>query len=146
LSHLRSLFLTLALVGCYPPMGPPDEPPPRKPRQEEAVAQVMTAYQAAGLDGPSVRWREGADLDCGNGAGWSEGECVAGVFDLHAPAEISVAWRAGDTFSRTGMAHELWHWLLFWRGQDPDHEHRGPGFAPGGAVDQANHSLAAAGL
>jgi hypothetical protein len=146
-SHLRALFLTVALAGCYPPQGASDEPPPVKPQQEEAVAKVLAVYQApADLGEPAVRWREGVELDCGNGAGWNDGVCVAGVFDLHAPAEVTVAWRPGDTYSRTGLAHELWHWLLFWRGQDPDQQHRGSGFARGGAVEQANGALASAGL
>jgi hypothetical protein len=141
------MTLALVLAGCYPPVGPADDEPATKPRQEQAVALVLEALEAPPeLGAPAVRWREGADLDCGNGAGWSEGPCVGGLFDVGAAGQVEVAWHSDDTFSRTALAHELGHWSLFWLGHDPDAEHRGPLFAPGGAVARANERLAAAGL
>jgi hypothetical protein len=146
---LRALacLIVVSLCGCYPPVGPPDQEPPAKPQQAQALDVVLGVFGApSALGGPAVRWREGAALDCGNGAGWVDGPCIAGLFDVHAPEEVQVAWRAGDTFSRTGLAHELAHWYRYARGLDPDQSHRGPDFAPGGSVERANHALSNAGL
>jgi hypothetical protein len=56
-----------------------------------------------------------------------------------------VAWHNGVTFSRTALAHELWHCYLIRRGGDtPDHID--PGFGPGGRVQTANEMLVAARL
>jgi len=149
-ARVRSLLPVLSLlslVACYPHAGAPDQDLPDKPGQPQALSVVLGSFGApVDLSAPAVLWREGPALDCGNGAGWLAGPCVGGLFDRRAPDEVQVAWHTGDTFSRTSLAHELGHWFLFAQGFDPDEGHRGPAFAPGGLVDEANRALANAGF
>ena len=127
---------------------PVDEPLPTLADQHRAFQIVWKVYGVPDdVIPPSIRYVRSDQLNCFAGLGWktSDGRCVAGVSweDQNACA---VAWPVGTKkLSQTSFAHELWHaatWVL--GGLDPDHT--GPGFAPGGQVEQANKALREAGL
>lgn len=95
---------------------------------------------------PEVTWIESQFLNCGSGNGWEYlGTCVAGL--SWTDSGISqCAWpKPAILISVSSFAHELCHHYLARIGQ-PDPNHTGPGFAPGGIKDQANMALKAAGL
>lgn len=95
---------------------------------------------------PVIRWVTGKALNCANGTGFKNGfgQCVAGEswFEY---GRSDVAWVKGELLSDTALAHELCHHYLHYLGQ-PDPDHEGPAFAPGGILEKANDALRAEGL
>ncbi len=142
------LFSAIFLVVYILRKKPVDEPLPTLAEQLRAFTICWDLYGVpASARAPMLRYVRSDQLNCFNGLGWlsSDGTCVAGV-SWEDQNTCAVAWPAGTKkLSETSFAHELWHaatWTL--GGLDPDH--KGPGFAPGGQVEQANAALRAAGL
>jgi len=137
------LVIYLAKKGSVSPPGPPATDAIKATQ----IVWVQTYKQ--GGPPPTVQWIVGSALNCANGKGWQapgslEGECVAGLswFDTKLS---QVAWPPDIKISASAFAHELCHQYLDIIGQ-PDPNHTGPAFAPGGVKDQANAALVAAGL
>jgi hypothetical protein len=123
-------------------------PIPTLAQQARCFAIVWDLYDVPdSARPPMIRWVCGDLLNCYGGRGWTVigGTCVAGV-SWQDQNTCAVAWPPGTKkLSDTAFAHELWHaatWVL--GGIDPDHT--GPGFAPGGQVEQANKALKERGL
>jgi hypothetical protein len=82
-----------------------------KPGQPEAVALVWGLYGAT-ENPPIVKWVQGTDLTCldpntGLPGLKTPGGCREGVEWI--PTFVQVAWREGDNFSDTTLAHEFMH-------------------------------------
>jgi len=127
---------------------PADQPLPTLADQLLAFTIVWDLYGVpASVRAPMIRYVRSDQLNCADGQGWrqSDGRCVAGS-SWQDQNTCAVAWPRGTKkLSETSFAHELWHaatWAL--GGLDPNHT--GPGYAPGGAVEQANAKLREAGL
>jgi hypothetical protein len=140
---MRRWVLGALLLGCAT-VGVRGQPSP-KPRQDEAV-QLVWVYAYGRVDQPpEVLWVEGGELTCTDpnsdrpgfrtSAGCREGYTLS-------PYRVSVAWREGDRFSSTTLAHELRH-AADARAGIIDPSHVGPQWR---AVDAANAMLEAAGL
>lgn len=115
---------------------------------------------------PAIDWVSGAELDChpdetGAFLGFEAEtvfgpDCVAGL-SLLEQRVARVALRPGDRFSDTAMSHELYHFVLADRGEDPDASHDGSAWGRyviqggetvhlRGVVDDAYDALRGAGL
>lgn len=123
--NLLLAALLALLVGCYPAHGPGEVEPAHVEGQDEAVALVLETYGApAALGAPWVRWRRGAELDCGGQAWAAPGlGCVDGLH-VAGDDEVQVALPAGVRMSSTSLTHELAHWLLYQTTGDHDDGHR----------------------
>ena len=143
--------LFLLLSGCAPfsvgPLLP--LPTPVREGQESAVWIVWHTYGREDLP-PTVRWVEGASLNCTAETGRPGWQTPVGCREgfTWTAGNVSVAWRPDDFFATTALAHEMMHASLIRRfgllGGDPDH--RRPEWLPGGLKDQAVGRLIEAGL
>jgi len=117
-----------------------------KPGQAEAMRTVwVDVYGMGRCAPPTVYWVEGADLGCGGDPDTflDEDVCVYGQATTHG---IAVAWSENRSpFSRGSFGHETLHWRQWVLSGDPDDDHAGPAWQPGGLLDQANAALAASG-
>ena len=140
-----ALAAVVALAGCYFPPGW-DDP---KPRQDEAVALVLGIYGSGGAH-PDIEWAEGGNLDCTVTSNGKRGfttprGCLEGWTWL--PWETSVAYREGDRFSDTALAHELQHVAQLRRFRlDPEHRGCEWEWNPTGQVNRANLALIERGM
>jgi hypothetical protein len=116
-----------------------------KPRQMEAVRLVWESTYGRTDEPPTVLWVEGAELTCTDpNSGLPGFKTSVGCREGYTatPDRVSVAWREGDRFSTTTLAHELRHAADALEGIiDPSHV--GPQWR---AVDAANAMLDAVGL
>jgi len=158
--HFLSVLLALVISGCAGCN-------PREdviPGQIEATALVWQFYgntEPNSPEPPRIEWVYPEDLDCGlSEDGIYQGfyrrqvpiektlgikpQCVAGVFWSEG-YYTQVAHKIGFKFTTSAFAHELYHAHLWRSTGDGNGTHTDPGFKPGGAVDQANANLAAAG-
>lgn len=143
---MQPVVLALLLVSSCATATPfLPTPTPVREGQEKAAWIVWTSYGRSDAP-PTVRWLEGPALNCaiGDSAGFQTPVgCRQGF--TWTPFNVSVAWRPGDEFSTTALAHEYMHAAQLRQGiVDP--EHLRPEWQPGGAVDQANATLQAEGL
>lgn len=140
---IRSLVLAGFLAGCAT-LGVKGQDVV-KPRQAEALSIIWEVYGRNDAP-PEILWVEGAELTCTDpnsgkpGFKTSEG-CREGY--TASPELTSVAYRPGDRFSWTTLAHECKHIDLARRGiLDPGHTRT----AEWAKVDAANDRLGAVGL
>ena len=103
-----------------------------KTGQEEAVLSIWKDVFGRSDEPPRVRWVERSALTCKDEKTGRPGfptpdGCAEGL--TMTSTEVQVAWRDGDRFADTQLAHELWHAALFRQGlMDPGH--RSSGFRP----------------
>lgn len=135
--------LLLASCATVAPFIP--TPTPVREGQEKAAWIIWRSFLREDPP-PTVRWVEGAGLNCtinGGGGFQTPVGCRQGF--TWTPFNVTVAWRDGDEFSTTAMAHEYEHAKQARQGiVDP--EHTRPEWLPGGEVDHANTALQAEGL
>lgn len=93
---------------------------------------------------PSIEWI--ANLNCANDLAFIDqwGRCVSGLFFDETWLAV-LAHPANWTFHQMALAHELAHAKGALEG-NPDPNHLGPYFQPGGLVDIANQALIKEGL
>jgi hypothetical protein len=128
--------------------------------QRLAVRVVWNETYSMMAPAPTLGWVNQASLNCNkedghyNGFKIYNGDCVWGV-TWTAAKEVWLAHPAPEytSFSWNGvLAHELLHYSLFLNTGDADVDHKDPGFGTlyghpaGGAIDQADAALVAAGL
>jgi hypothetical protein len=114
-----------------------------QPHQWRAMGLIWEAYGSQ-RPMPEVRWVRPPRLNCHEGQGFLvDGACLAGFARL---SYVVIALPDGYLFSRTALAHEMFHaHLLQTTGRtDPMHTHEG--FAEGGAVEVATRALEHEGL
>jgi hypothetical protein len=133
------------------------------PHQGQATALIWAGYYGDTVSPPPTAWFHQPQLNCyvgagGNFIGFYRGDnglfstpvrdaehCVAGV-TWQPDYVVEVAYDTDFTFASGAWPHEMWHATLFNRTGDGDPQHLDPGFAPGGAVDQARNILKENGL
>lgn len=123
-----------------------------RPREQEAIAFVWHQQYGMTTPAPTVAWVEAADLTCVS-SDCRLGQCFATELGCRAGLSwptttvMQVAWPEGTTgIHQTLAGHEACHLRSLALTGDGDADHRGPCFAPGGYVDQANAALAAKGM
>lgn len=132
---------------------------PELPGQEEAVRIVWEDTYKATRSPPYITWVRQDELNCHPDAnGQFQGylsptkdkpdRCLGGLTWVQL-SRCYVALPDGYPYSRTALAHELYHQYLYYEDRPTGHED--PGFGmdsghPWGIVDEAKAALAKAGL
>jgi hypothetical protein len=141
----------LLLVGCGRPLELDEaKVAPAPADADQAIAAVADMYGMSFV--PTVHFYAG-EADC-DGGFMEYGDCYDGatsddgtlVIVRVPPDGITLGNDIDGVPGDATLAHELWHAASVQRGEGPDQDHRGHGFAPGGEVAQATAMLVAAGL
>lgn len=151
-----TVLALLVAVGCGRPIvADPSKEVAAPAGADTAIATVAALYGMRHV--PPVHWYAGQP-EC-DGIGFLEyGECKSGVSSDDGEVVIvryppqgttigtDVDWYDPYDILIAILPHEFWHVESGQRGEGPDHDHRGHGFAPGGEVAQATALLVSIGL